>query len=305
MIMDFNRLRTFAAVAKIGSITQAAHALHVTQQAVSSQIQLLEQDLGVNLFKRANRRIYLTMEGQRIFNSVQIHFDQVEQEVLAVVQVLSAMDSKIIIGATNEVADILLAKPIAAFKKLHPNIQFELELNNDAACEQGVINGLLDMALVVFSKEVKLLSVTPFKNEQFITVASVEYLKDSKIPIHALKDLLQHDIIDFERDCPSLKTWINKNDNKLVDHFKYKTATVCANDDRLIRRFLLSHLGVANVPKSLVAEELNSGVLIEILPDLQSIQAGIDIIFMKHKTQSLAATTFINFLLQARDDEGI
>jgi LysR family glycine cleavage system transcriptional activator len=59
-----NTLRAFEAAARHLSFTLAAEELHVTQAAVSHQIKTLEEALGVRLFRRLNRAIRLTEEGQ-------------------------------------------------------------------------------------------------------------------------------------------------------------------------------------------------------------------------------------------------
>ena len=59
-------LRTFEAAGRLGSFTKATDELHVTQSAVSRQIRLLEEDLGVTLFRRSHRKVRLTAEGARL-----------------------------------------------------------------------------------------------------------------------------------------------------------------------------------------------------------------------------------------------
>ncbi len=297
MIIDFNRLRTFVTVAEIGSITKAASTLNLTQQAVSSQINLLEQGLGVLLFKRANRRIYLSKEGQQVLSSARERFKAIEQDIMAVVDDMSSMETQLVIGTTNEIAEVLIADAIVAFKQHYPNVQFELVLNSDVKTEEGILNGQLDLGIVVFYKELKLLNAQSFRREKFITVASKGYLNKCSAPVVSIRDILDHSIIDFEPHCPSLTTWVLKNDKKLVSHFDNKRATIAANDDRMIKRLLMADMGIANLPKSLVQQALDSGTVVEILPDSQKIEAGIDIISMKHKTESLAASAFVKFLL--------
>ncbi len=60
-----NALRAFEAGARHLSFTKAAEELFVTQAAVSHQVKLLEQDLGVALFRRLTRKLALTAEGRR------------------------------------------------------------------------------------------------------------------------------------------------------------------------------------------------------------------------------------------------
>ncbi len=64
--MEIYQLRAFVTVAKIGQLTRAAEALHVTQPAVTSQIKALEEELGVSLFDRRPGGIALTRAGERL-----------------------------------------------------------------------------------------------------------------------------------------------------------------------------------------------------------------------------------------------
>lgn len=59
-------MRAFVTVAKIGHLTRAAEALHVTQPAVTGQIKALEEQLGIALFDRRPGRIMLTRAGERM-----------------------------------------------------------------------------------------------------------------------------------------------------------------------------------------------------------------------------------------------
>ena len=64
--MEIYQLRAFVTVARIGQLTRAAEALHVTQPAVTGQIKALEEELGVSLFDRRPGRIALTRAGERL-----------------------------------------------------------------------------------------------------------------------------------------------------------------------------------------------------------------------------------------------
>lgn len=69
-IPPLNPLRTFEAAARLSSLTQAANELNVSQVAVSRQVKVLEEYLGVVLFKRLHRGIELTDEGRQLYEGV-------------------------------------------------------------------------------------------------------------------------------------------------------------------------------------------------------------------------------------------
>ncbi len=64
--MELRLLRTFKAVAESGSFTQAASRIHLTQAAVSVHVRHLEEELGVPLFLRVNKKLYLTEAGKAL-----------------------------------------------------------------------------------------------------------------------------------------------------------------------------------------------------------------------------------------------
>ena len=63
--ITFRQLETFAAVARLGSFTRAAEALHLTQPAVSIQIRQIADTIGLPLFEQIGREIVLTAAGDR------------------------------------------------------------------------------------------------------------------------------------------------------------------------------------------------------------------------------------------------
>jgi LysR family glycine cleavage system transcriptional activator len=67
---SLNALKTFEAVARLGSMNAAADELHVTQSAVSRQIRLLEEELGIPLFRRIHRGLILTSKGQALSSTL-------------------------------------------------------------------------------------------------------------------------------------------------------------------------------------------------------------------------------------------
>jgi len=78
-----NALRSFEAAARLGGVGRAAEALHVTHGAISRQLRLLEEHLGVVLFQREGRGLRLTRAGEDLQAACEGAFDQIREAVVA------------------------------------------------------------------------------------------------------------------------------------------------------------------------------------------------------------------------------
>ncbi|WP_199099511.1 LysR family transcriptional regulator [Dyella sp. ASV21] len=76
---SLNALHAFEAVARLGSVSQAANELHVTHGAVSRHIRALEEELGTPLFQRQGRGLALTPAGQRLRDASGAAFGQLRE----------------------------------------------------------------------------------------------------------------------------------------------------------------------------------------------------------------------------------
>jgi len=112
-------IRVFEAAARLENFTAAAQELGMTQAAVSYQVKLLEERLGISLFQRTGRKVALTEKGREIAPILTRAFDQMRQGFAALTQDHSAVLS---ISCTNSFAHLWLAPRIGAFQMRHPNL---------------------------------------------------------------------------------------------------------------------------------------------------------------------------------------
>ena len=118
------RSRTFEAAARHLSFTKAAEELFVTQTAVSHQIRALEEHLGAPLFRRMNRALMLTDQGQVLLPAVRDAFDRLRAGVRRVEDLSSG--GALTISTTPSFAASWLAGRLVRFQVLHPEIELQL-----------------------------------------------------------------------------------------------------------------------------------------------------------------------------------
>lgn len=146
--MDLRTLRYFIAVAQEGTISKAANMLHLTQPTLSKQLMELEEELGVVLFIRGNRKITLTEEGNYLVSQA--------KEILTLVEKTTSNLSKeehisgdIHIGAGESHAMSFLAKIIHQVINNYPDVKIHLHSGNADELLEKMDNGLLDFVLVI------------------------------------------------------------------------------------------------------------------------------------------------------------
>lgn len=145
--MNSHQLQVFAAVAHHGSFTRAAEALHLTQSAVSQQIDGLEREHGVRLFERRPRRVRLTDAGAALLPYAERVTGLIDDAVQALEEVRGAARGRLRVGASPTPATYLLPELLGQFSRAHPGVELLLEVDLSARIAERVAAG--DAALGV------------------------------------------------------------------------------------------------------------------------------------------------------------
>ncbi|MBI6529581.1 LysR family transcriptional regulator [Proteus vulgaris] len=117
-------LRFFNSAAQTGSFVSAAEQLHVTHSAVSRQIRLLEDELGIALFERRNRAVYLNEAGQYLYKTTSAIFEQLEETVTHLRSPLN--NPVLVVSCEPTIAMKWLIPRLSHFYTLHPEITLHL-----------------------------------------------------------------------------------------------------------------------------------------------------------------------------------
>lgn len=119
-----NALRFFEAAARLGSFAQAAGELNLTHGAVSRQIRLLEESLGVALFERRNRGVFLTPQGEQLRVAAQYAFEHLNAAMDALRQ--PARQAPLVLSCEPTISMKWLIPRLGDFYRCHPEIQLHI-----------------------------------------------------------------------------------------------------------------------------------------------------------------------------------
>lgn len=146
--MDTVALETFITVARLQSFSEAAEKLHITQPAISKRIQLLEQELGVTLFDRINRRIQLTDSGRKLIEQGQEILLQLDNLKATMQTGTGNIAGKLSLAVSHHVGLHRLPPYLKQFSVTHPDVELDLRFtDSEIACQQ-VEEGAVELALI-------------------------------------------------------------------------------------------------------------------------------------------------------------
>ncbi len=169
--MDTELARTFLAVVTCGSFGDAAGRLHITQSAVSSRIQRLEDDLGAALFVRNKSGATLTAAGRQFQRHASLLIRTVEQ-ARQEIGVVSGFRATLSVGGRFGLWEDLLLRWLPTFNSLAPDIGVRATIGFEDELMAALVEGRLDIALLYTPQARPGLTVEPLLEEELVMVSS-------------------------------------------------------------------------------------------------------------------------------------
>ena len=152
--LDIDQLRTFLAIAELGSFTKAADAVNKTQSAVSMQMKRLEERIERPIFVKDGRQSRLSEDGHRLVEYAQ-RMIRLNDETMSAFSEASIV-GRVRLGLPDDYAERLLPQVLAAFARLNPAIETSVQCQGSIFTGQMVERGDLDIAIVTSGDCVRL-----------------------------------------------------------------------------------------------------------------------------------------------------
>jgi DNA-binding transcriptional LysR family regulator len=185
MSLNLHLLRLFTAVARHGSFSKAAEALHLSQPAISKGVRDLEDQIGSRLLDRGGPgNVTVTEVGARLLRHAKTLFaaERAAEEELAAYRSLER--GTLVIGASTTIAIYLLPAVMGEFHRKYPQIELTLHSANTRDIVDLLGEHELDVALVEGPVQDAGLEVVGWVEDEMICIASPDHpLASSKTPI--------------------------------------------------------------------------------------------------------------------------
>ncbi len=147
MHLTIRQLEVFEEVARRGSYTRAADALHLSQPAVSMQIKQLESNSGLSLFEQIGKKIFLTQAGQELYNYSRKISRSLEDVDDVFKQLKGIKKGRLTVSAVST-ASYFTTRMLAEFSRRYPGIDISLNVINRFHLLQQLENNVPDLVVM-------------------------------------------------------------------------------------------------------------------------------------------------------------
>ncbi len=282
---SIKQIRSFIMVADLKSFTNAAEAMFMTQPAVSAQIKSLEENLGLALIERSDKRVQLTEAGK--------HFYREAKEILVIYdRAIETMEDfkglqrgKLALGASTIPGEYLMPKFIGEFHKEYPGIHISLKIGDtslivdylyDRKIDLGVVGARVDSSNVEFIPFLQAGSTISdtITQEDLLTAKIITRETGSGTRIALKESLGEHGI--------------NETDLNIVMELGSTQAVITG---------VAADLGIGFVSQWAAEASIRAGMTKQVKVQGLDLHRELFVVYMRNATVTRARDVFLQFLL--------
>ena len=285
-------LRYFSAVARHGSIREAAEELHVAQSALSRQIHKLELDFGVPLFQRHARGVELTSAGEIFLRHARSSLRQVERVRSELDALRGLRRGTINIQSIESLVQGLLPQAIGRFSAQHPGISFDVTIDGTDHIVAAVREGRTDIGLAFYPPAERELTTVFKMREPLVALMSPRHPLASKSRVSLVES------VAYPIALP-----VKNSGSRILIDVACKAAGIYiapvleTNSIQLMVHFVHGNNGITFLSRLSAGDSLRTGDLVAVpIRDRIVNTATIDAITHASRQLPLAAEEFLRFL---------
>ena len=281
-------MRTFITVVDAASFSRAAARLELPQSTVSRQVGALERHLGAALLKRTTRSIALTSEGQVYYEAALRALAAVD-EAEAAVGLHGALGGQVRLTAPLTLAQSRVIAMLAEFQRLQPRIEVDLRVSDHAL---NLVSDNLDFAIRVGAIGDSRSIARRIGTARRVMVASPAYLEQYGVPRQPV-DLAAHNCLSYSLLATGNK-WVMGEGLPIEVSGNFR-----ADSPDALRAAALAGIGIAVNARWLFEDDLDSGRLVELLPQCPPADMPIHLVMPPGRYVAARARALADHLIAA------
>ncbi len=255
--MNLDHLRYFEVLASTEHYGRAAEILSVSQPNLTYAITQLEEELGVALFEKKGRRVYLSRPGEEFLNTVKTSLDILDAGKRTVEE-YGEKGSCIFIGTIRTLGTTLVPSLMKNYKETMPNVKFSLHSENGFSDSilKAVEDGRLDYGFTSIPGDPAHFESIPFQPTKMVVITPEDH------PLSEKTEVKLEETIPYPQICFSRKAGLRKVvDNLFFEINSYPKIEMESEEDDVISGLVVAGFGIAVVPYSPLLRSLPLSVI--------------------------------------------
>ncbi|MBA4348419.1 MAG: LysR family transcriptional regulator [Thermodesulfovibrio sp.] len=292
--MEDHKLKVFCTVAETKSFSKTSEIIHLTQPAVSLQIQALEELYETKLFDRSSGTINFTPSGELLYKyakDILALYAVAEKEIG---KITGLIRGSIKIGAGTTIGNYILPSVVVDFKKTHPKIKIHVLIGNTKRIMELLNAGVVDLGIVGEVTSKNKLTVEPMiLDELYCIVPAIHPWAKKKIV--SILEITKEPFVFREEGSGTrqiIEDYLSKHGVNISD---LHIALILGSTGS-IKEAVEKGMGVSLVSKWAVKKEVKYGSLKLIVPKEGKILREFSIVMLKNTVMSHAVDEFISYL---------
>jgi len=212
--MELRLLRTFKAVAEAGSFTRAAARVHLTQAAVSVHVRQLEEEIGVPVFLRVNKKLFLTDAGRALLSRAEAILRAHDEAMAEMAAIGGAAHGRLHIGVASTAITVdPLPEVLGELKRQYALLDLSVIGGTSEWIVEQILAGDVDVGLVSLPVEASDVVTETLRSDKLVAVVNQQHRLARSHTISA-EELVDEPLILGEK---------GGNTRRLIDLFMEKS----------------------------------------------------------------------------------
>ncbi|UPK42169.1 selenium metabolism-associated LysR family transcriptional regulator [Paenibacillus pabuli] len=294
--MNFHQLHIFYTVAEKGSFSAAAQALHMTQPAVTMQIQSLEDYFGTKLLHRSTKKIELSEAGRTLLPHAKRSVELVRQTDEAMSAFTQMLQGRLQLGASLTIGEYVLPRMLGPFARQYPDISIVMKVMNTTQIMDDILKHQLNFGLIEAQVHHPDMIVEPVMQDELKLVVPAGHALADHGEVE-LEDVLNYAFVLREKGSGTRQVMEDQLQKRNIDPQDMNVVMELGSTGA-VKSAVEAGVGITMVSPSSVQHELALG-LVHIV-DIRGLEFKRQFyaIHLKSSLLPLSAVAFLNYLRQ-------
>jgi DNA-binding transcriptional LysR family regulator len=257
--INFHQLHIFMTVAEKGSFSHAAGALHMTQPAVTMQVQSLEEYLGVKLFQRSTKKIELSEAGRALLPYARRSVELVRETEAAMSRFTTMVEGRLQLGASLTVGEYVLPRLLGPFNKEYPNISVSMKVMNTTQILEEIVSHQLTFGLVEAPVNHPDVHSEPVLNDELKLIVPAGHPLAER-DVVTVQEMLQYPFVLREKGSGTRRVMEEELERAGLDHSPMRIVMELGSTGA-VKSAVENGLGITMLSRSSVKHEVALGLV--------------------------------------------